>query len=145
MEFGFLFGISKEELPYLSNLTRETGTIMGISRTIATISFSLVALCFSFFHAASAGSLSERLAAFVAAERKVAAPVPHSFAVEYPREETAPFAETERPMGVLQVGNIHFTAYTNARPSFSYQFNENTSLTVKASKDSAVLWLQVNW
>ena len=118
---------------------------MGTSRKIATVSFSLAALCFSFFHTASAGSLSENIAAFAVAEKNVAAPVPNSFTFEYEREETAPFAETERPMGVLKVGNIHFTAYNNARPSFSYQFNENTSLTVKASKDSAVLWLQVNW
>jgi hypothetical protein len=118
---------------------------MRTSRKIATVSFSLVTLGFSFFHTASADSLSESLAVFAVAESKVAAPVYNSFAFEYPREETAPFAETERPMGMLRVGNINFTAYTNARPSFSYQFNENTNLTVKASRGSAVLWLQVTW
>jgi hypothetical protein len=118
---------------------------MRTSRKIATVSFSIFALCFSLLQAAYAGSLSENLAAFVVAERNVAAPVQNSFTFEDPRKETSQFAETERSMGVLRFGNINFTAYANARPSFSYQFNENASLTVKTSKDSAVIRLQVNW
>ena len=118
---------------------------MSRSCKITTFPFSTFALCFSLLHTAYAGSLSENIAAFVAAERTVTAPVQNSFAFESPREGTSPFAETERSMGVLRFGNINLTAYANARPSFSYQFNKNTSLTAKTSRDSAVLWLQVNW
>lgn len=134
-----------EGTPFQTPTDRETGTIMRTSRAIATVSFSVSALCFSFFQTAAAGSLSENIAAFVAAERKVTVPVQNSFSFEDSRKETAHFAETEQPMGALRVGNINFTAYANARPSFSYQFNENASLTVKTSRNSAVLWLQVNW
>ena len=118
---------------------------MSRSCKITTFPFSLCALWFSLLQAAYADSLSENIAAFVAAERNVTVPVQNSFTFEDPRKEASHFAETERSMGVLRFGNINLTAYANARPSFSYQFNKNTSLTAKTSRDSAVLWLQVNW
>ena len=118
---------------------------MSTSYKITTFLFSIFALFFSPLQAAYAGSLSENIAEFTAAERNVTVPVQNSFTFEYPREKTSHFAETERSMGVLRFGNINLTAYTNARPSFSYQFNKNTSLTAKTSRDSALLWLQVNF
>jgi hypothetical protein len=118
---------------------------MSRSCKITTFPFSTFALCFSLLHTAYADSLSENIAAFVAAERTVTVPVQNSFTFEDSRKETSRFAETEQSMGVLRFGNINLTAYANSRPSFSYQFNKNTSLTAKTSRDSAVLWLQVNW
>lgn len=118
---------------------------MSTSYKITTFPFSIFTLCFPLLQVAYAGSLSENIAAFVATERKVTVPVQNSFTFEDPRKETSHFAETEQSMGVLRLGKINFTAYANARPSFSYQFNKNTSLTAKTSRNSALLWLKVNF
>lgn len=97
----------------------------------------------------SADSPSENIANLVAAGRNLEA---HRFsprdipsaALDYPENGNAfSFNTVEQPIAIFKIGKFNLTTYTNTRPSLSLPIGKNSTLDIKASRDSIQLRLNI--